>query len=410
MSMFTMVLSYLRARPMSTALNIVLMSLGISVITLLISVGHQLESQVTRNSKGIDLVVGAKGSPLQIILCAVYHVDFPTGNIRLADAERLSRNRLVKKAIPLALGDSYKNFRIVGTDTSYVSLYDATLASGAWWQEDLEVVVGSHVSNVLGLKAGDTFNSAHGLSADGTAHEEHPYKVVGVMAAGGTVVDNLILTNVSSIWEVHGSHSNTQRKTSGELSPLIPGFPAGDSTREITALLIKYRNPLAAIQLPRMINSMTFMQAASPAFETARLYTILGTAVDALTVLSAVLIAISALSIFLALYNSLRERRYDLAMMRAMGASRSKLFAMVVLEGSVLTLAGSVVGLLLGHFVLALLPMLTGDAASGGFSASVFYVKELYLLLGSAILGILCSLIPAVEAYRTDIHSVLAGN
>jgi putative ABC transport system permease protein len=405
-----MVWSYLRARPMSTALNIVLMSLGISVITLLISVGHQLESQVTRNSKGIDLVVGAKGSPLQIILCAVYHVDFPTGNIRLADAERLSRNRLVKKAIPLALGDSYKNFRIVGTDTSYISLYDATLASGAWWQEDLEVVVGSHVSNELGLKPGDTFNSAHGLVADGTAHEEHPYKVVGVMAAGGTVVDNLILTNVSSIWKVHGSHSNGQGKTSGELSPLIPGFPAGDSTKEITALLIKYRNPLAAIQLPRMINSMTFMQAASPAFETARLYTILGTAVDALTVLSAVLIAISALSIFLALYNSLRERRYDLAMMRAMGASRSKLFAMVVLEGSVLTLAGSVVGLLLGHFVLALLPMLTGDVASGGFSASVFYVEELYLLLGSAVLGVLCSLIPALEAYRADIHSVLAGN
>src|SRR5205085_1083153 len=127
MSMFTMVWSYLRARPMSTALNIVLMSLGISVITLLISVGHQLESQVTRNSRGIDLVVGAKGSPLQIILCAVYHVDFPTGNIRLADAERLSRNRLVKKAIPLALGDSYKNFRIVGTDTSFTSLYYATL-------------------------------------------------------------------------------------------------------------------------------------------------------------------------------------------------------------------------------------------------------------------------------------------
>src|SRR5205085_11821347 len=136
----------------------------------------------------------------------------------------------------------------------------------------------------------------------------------------------------------------------------------------------------------------------------------MGTAVDALSVLSAVLIAISALSIFLALYNSLRERRYDLAMMRAMGASRSKLFTMVILEGSVLTLAGSLVGLLLGHFVLALLPMLTGEVASGGFSASVFYVEELYLLLGSAVLGVLCSLIPALEAYRADIHSVLAGN
>jgi putative ABC transport system permease protein len=410
MNMFTMVWSYVRSRPMNTALNVVLMSLGIAVITLLISVGHQLENQVSRNSKGIDLVVGAKGSPLQLILCAVYHVDFPTGNIRLADAERLAKNRLVKKAIPLALGDSYKNFRIVGTDTSYAKLYDASLATGAWWQKDLQVVAGSNVSKELGLEIGGTFHSAHGLTTGTTAHDEQQYRVVGVLNGTGTVVDNLILTNVSSIWEVHGRHSDSPEKTSGDSSPLIPGVTAGDSTKEITALLIKYRNPLAAIQLPRMINSMTFMQAASPAFETARLYTILGTAVDALAVLSAVLIAISALSIFLALYNSLRERRYDLAMMRAMGSSRSKLFALVVLEGSILTIAGSILGLLLGHCVVALLPVLTGDVASGGFTASVFYVEELYLLAGSALLGVLCSLIPAIEAYRTDIHSVLAGN
>ena len=410
MNTLTLVWSYLKARLMSTALNIVLLSLGIAVISLLILVGHQLDEKITRNAKGIDLVVGAKGSPLQIILCSIYHIDFPTGNIKLSEAERLAQHRLVKKAIPLALGDSYQGFRIVGTDTSYTNLYNATLSAGKWWDKDLEVVVGSNAAIKLLLEPGDSFNSAHGLGADGSAHDEHPYKVVGVLQNSGSILDNLILTNVASVWEVHGTHEGADSTPSEKKSPLVPSVSAGDSTREITSMLIKFRNPLAAIQLPRMINSMTFMQAASPAFETARLYTILGVGVDALSALSAVLIAISGISIFLALYNSLRDRRYDLAMMRAMGASRSKLFVSVVLEGSVLTLAGSVLGIVLGHLTLAGISAVAGDVAAAGFNAFEFYIEEAYVIIASLVLGVICSLIPAMEAYRTDIHTVLAGN
>jgi putative ABC transport system permease protein len=409
MNIAILVWSYLRSRLMSTVLNIILLSLGISVICLLILVGHQLSDKISRNSKGIDLVVGAKGSPLQIILCSIYHIDFPTGNIKLIDAERLARHRLIKKAIPLALGDSYQGFRIVGTDTAYSNLYNASLQSGTWWRNDLEVVAGQHVASQLKLKEGDSFSSAHGLSADGSAHDDHPYKVVGIMNASGTVLDDLILTNVASVWEVHGSHSSGEI-ANGESSSLVPSALARDSTKEITSMLIRFRNPIAAIQLPRMINSTTFMQAASPAFETARLYTILGTGVDALKALSAVLVAISGLSIFLALYNSLRDHRYDLAMMRAMGASRLKLFTSLVLEGSALTLAGGVVGVALGHLTLAALSSVAGEVAAAGFSPFQFYIEEVYVIVASLVLGILCSLLPAFEAYRTDIHTVLAGN
>lgn len=414
MNLLSLVISYLKARPLNTLLNILLLSLGIAVITILLLFSNQLKEKITDNTKGIDLVVGAKGSPLQLILCNVFHIDFPTGNIKLMEAERLSKHRLVKSAIPLALGDSYQNFRIVGTNRAYAELYQAELAAGEWWTNDLEVVVGSTVAEMLKLKVGATFESAHGLSAEGHAHEESPFVVKGILKGTQGVLDNLILTNVSSIWKVHEEHGEKEHTpedvTLMNPSSLVPTVEAGDSTKEITALLIKYRNPIAAIQLPRYINGQTGMQAASPAFEAARLFSILGIGVEALTGFAYVLIFISALSIFIALYNSLKERQYDLAIMRSMGASRSKLFVATQLEGITLTLLGSLIGLALGHGALYLFTVLVEEGGKTGISAWVFYREELYLLIGSLVLGILCSLIPSFQAYRTDIHKVLAGN
>lgn len=152
------------------------------------------------------------------------------------------------------------------------------------------------------------------------------------------------------------------------------------------------------------------MQAASPSFEAARLFSILGVGVEAMTGFAYVLIFISALSIFIALYNSLKERQYDLAIMRSMGASKSKLFIATLMEGTTLTLFGSIIGLALGHGVLYLFTLLVEESQKTGISAMIFYLEEVYLLVGSIVLGIVCSLIPAFQAYRTDIHKVLAGN
>jgi putative ABC transport system permease protein len=188
----------------------------------------------------------------------------------------------------------------------------------------------------LQLKVGDTFSSAHGLSKEGHAHDENPFVVTGVLKSTNGPLDNLILTNVSSIWKVHDAHvedSSNVADTLSSHSVLVPTAMAQDSTLEITSLLIKYRNPIAAIQLPRYINGQTNMQAASPAFEAARLFSILGVGVELMTGFAYVLIFISALSIFIALYNSLKERQYDLAIMRSMGASRTKLFVITQLEG-----------------------------------------------------------------------------
>jgi putative ABC transport system permease protein len=392
MNLFVLVWSYLKAKPLNTVLNIVLLSMGIGVITTLLLFNNQFQEKMSDNSKGVDLVVGAKGSPLQLVLCSVFHIDFPTGNIKLTDAQKLSKNRMVKRAIPMALGDSYQSIRIVGTDTSYTGLFKAKIKEGTWWSEDLEVVAGSAAAEVLKLKTGDTFASAHGLTEDGHDHEENLYKVVGILQPTHAVADNLLFTNISSVWKVHDTHD------------------APDSAREITSLLIKYRNPVAALNLPRMINSNTNMQAASPAFETARLFSILGIGVDVLLGIASTIIIVSALSIFIALYNSLKERRYDMAIMRSMGAGRTRLFAAVVMEGMVLTFTGSVIGVLLGHLLIFGFTTLVEEGARTGISAFVFYNEELIMVGASVVLGIFCSAIPAWQAYRTDIHKVLSGN
>ena len=414
MSIFSLVWNYLKAKPLNTVLNIFLLSLGIAVITILLLFGKQLKEKISQNAKGIDLVVGAKGSPLQLILCNIFHVDFPTGNIKLNEAERLAKHRLVKKAIPLALGDSYKNFRIVGTNQDYPALYQAELGSGQWWSKDLEIVVGATAAETSGLKIGDRFASAHGLTIDGHDHEESLFQVTGILKKTNTVLDNLLLTNVGSIWKVHEEHQDAEPESAmlsiKNPSCLVPTVEAGDSTLEITALLLQYRNPIAAIQLPRFINSQSKLQAASPAFETARLFSILGVGVEVLMGFAYVLIFISALSIFIALYNSLKERQYDLAIMRSMGASRLTLFVVTVLEGSTLTLLGTIIGLALGHAVLFTFTQMIIESQKAGISALTFYKEEVFILLGSIILGILCSLIPAIQAYRTDIHKILAGS
>lgn len=412
MSILSLVWNYLRARPLNTAINIILLSLGIAVIAMLLIVNKQLEEKITANARGIDLVVGAKGSPLQLILCSIFHVDFPTGNIKLNEAERIAKNRLVKNAVPLALGDSYQSYRIVGTTRAYVEMYHAELDRGEWWSIDLDVNIGATVAELSGLKPGDRFASSHGLTEGGHDHGEHQYVVKGILKRSNNVLDNLILTNVQSIWEMHeeGAGHLPAIDTSDVPSPLVPGIARGDSLREITSMLLQYRSPMGAIQMPRIVNSQSSLQAASPAFETARLFSILGVGVDIIMSFAYVLVVISGLSIFIALYNSLKERRYDLAIMRSMGATRSRLFVSILLEGGLLTLLGTVIGLAIAHGAVIGLSEFVEETRKAGMSGLVFYSEEWIILGASSVMGLMCSLIPAVQAYRTDISKVLAGN
>ncbi|MGB3586402.1 MAG: FtsX-like permease family protein [Tunicatimonas sp.] len=419
--------SYIKTKPLNTLLNILLLALGIAIITVLLLASKQVEKSLTQNSRGIDLVVGAKGSPLQIILSSIFHMDYPTGNIALEEAKKLSRNRLIKNTIPLSLGDSYQGYRIVGTNYDYLDLYQLEVAEGTRWEKPLEVTLGAAVAQQSGLTVDNTFASSHGFMDDGlNVHDEQQFTVVGVLSPTQGVVDNLILTSLESVWQVH-DHSPEADTTHAEASHdhdheqnhdhdghvhgsdeaiTKQGLPAeGD---QITSLLVQFRSPMAAVQLPRYINERTNMQAASPPFETARLFSLIGVGVDMLQGFAYVIVIIAALSIFIALYNSLKARRYDLAVMRSLGASPQLLFAHVILEGLIITLVGCLLGLLLGHLVIYAATQLYARPGQLGIDASQLLTEELWILVGSLVVGLIASLIPAIQAYRTNISQVLA--
>ena len=382
--------AYLRARPLATALNLLLLALGIATITLLLLATSQLEERMSRDARGFDLVAGAKGSPMQLVLSAIFHLDAPTGNIPLAAAQALARSPLVKKSIPLALGDSYRSFRIVGTNHDYPAHYGAALAGGALWKEPMEVVLGAQVAREAKLGVGASFKGAHGLSEGGDAHDEEDFKVVGVLAPTGSVLDRVILTSIESVWEIH-EHGKP---------------PAGG--REITALLIQYATPLAAATLPRQVNAASALQAASPAYESARLFRMIGVGADVLRVFGAVLVLVAGLSVFIALLNALEDRRYDLAVMRMLGASPAKLMGLLLLEGAVLSLFGGIAGILLGHLLAEALGAALLAAQQPAVTGWAWQANELWLLALAVGVGLAAALLPAWRAYRTEVAPVLA--
>lgn len=414
MNMITLSIKNVLNKPLSSLLSVILFGFGVTIITVILLTSSYLKNEISKNASGIDLVVGAKGSPLQIILCSIFHIDFPTGNISLADANQLAKNRLIAQAIPLSLGDSYKSYRIIGTTADYAELYQAKLAEGDWFGQDMQAVVGASAAKNEGIKPGDKLASAHGLSEGGSEHDEHPFQVVGVLEPTGTVIDQLILVSIESIWAVHQheeSHEHEGEDESKLHEPIVLKKLGLTITREqleeeeITSILIKYRSPMAAVQLPRIVNGTSNLQAASPPYETARLFTIIGVGVDVVNILGIVVIIISASSVFIALINSLKERKYELAIIRSMGAGRWKVFFLVLTEGLMLTILGSVLGFGLAHSGFFLLIQSMEKLTTDG----VFFVDSEYLIMAaSLVVGIFASIIPATLAYRADISKTLA--
>ncbi|HDN25648.1 MAG TPA: ABC transporter permease [Thioploca sp.] len=481
MNLLTLSGAYLRTNPLNTFLNLLLLALGMGTIVVLLLFSQQLEQRLLHDSRGIDLVVGAKGSPLQLILSSIYHADIPTGNIPLREAKKLMSHKRVKTAIPLALGDNYHGYRIVGTTPTYPAHYKASLAQGRLWQKPLEATLGAEVARQTGLNVGAPFIGAHGLT-HGTAehlHGEYKYTVTGILKPTGTIIDRLILTDLESVWKVHEqqqeheqhSHANEPKPDKHEPRSHAdeqehdehqthshadeqehdkhqtrsnadkPAHETRSHTKEhehdeevtatqahnapnetqpshdnitddehqITALLIQYQSPLAAVALPRMINSKSALQAASPALETARLLKLVGFGIDTLRAFGILLIITATLSMFIALYHALKERRYDLAIMRTLGAGKTRLLWQLLFEGLLMALLGTLLGLLLGHIVTEMLGIWLNQAQQLHLTGWT-YIKEEYTLFGLAILiGTASALLPAIQAYRTDIAKTLSN-
>jgi len=397
---------YLWARPLQAVLNLLLLALGLAVVTLVLLVGTQIDRGFERDVQGIDLVVGAKGSPLQLILAGVFHIDVPPGNIALADFQELQRNPMVAQAIPLSLGDSFRGYRIVGTTPEYPAHYGATLAQGTLWQAPLQAVLGAGVAQAM-VEAGDAqggaligrrFVGTHGLGSGGHEHGDHPYTVVGVLAPCGCVLDRLVLTSLESVWQVH---EHAQADEPDDLAELR-------KEREVTLALVRYRSPLAAVTLPRAINSGTPMQAAAPAVEITRLVRLLGVGADVLRALGGVLLGVAALSVFMALWNAVRERRADMALLRLLGAPPGRVAGLLLAEALWLALLASALGLAVGHGLAALAGQMLRAQGSMPVSGALWLPEEWAVPALACAVACLAALLPVARAYRTDVADLLA--
>ncbi len=395
MNIFRLSLRNMTSRPLSTTLSLVLLTLGVGMIALLLQVNSHIQGQMENNVRNIDMVVGAKGSPLQLILSAVYHIDAPTGNISLQEAENLQSNRLVEFGIPLSYGDSYEGYRIVGTKHEYPLLYNATVAEGQLWEESFEVTVGATVAQNLNLIPGDTFSGSHGISEGGEVHDAHAYKVVGILDYSNSVVDQLILTATESVWEVH--HHEEEHTDEDH-----------EEAREITAVLIKFRSPMGLIQLPRMVNENTNMQAAVPVYEINRLFGLMGVGVDTLTAIALVIMVVSALSVFISLYNALKDRQYEMALMRTYGATRWRLVWLVMQEGLLLSLIGFMLGMMLSRMGLWIISRMMQASYHYELTGWIWLKEEVWLFVTALFIGFIASMIPAIRVFRINISKTLA--
>ena len=373
-------------RPLETGLSVLLLAFGVGIISLMLLMQRSLTEDLDRNIKDIDLVLGAKGSPLQLILANVYHVDVPTGNIPLAEARKVMRHPYIEEAIPLAYGDNYALFRIVGTEASYPAHYGAEVVEGQAFSAPFEVTIGHEVATATGLGIGDTFFSAHGLTDGTDVHRDKAYTVVGIYGRTGAVIDQLLLTPIESVWGVHEEIE--------------------DADEEITAVLLKKKNPLAILTLPNLLRD-TPMQVALPAIEMNRLTQQFGIGLQTLRAVALLIMGLSFISVFIALFASLRDRRYELALLRTMGAPPRHLFALVLFEGLWMTVAGITAGLLLSRLGVAVL----GQVLSDRFHYDVTQLAPVpgeFALVGAALLvGAIAAGIPARAALRIDISNTL---
>ena len=383
MNIFKLSFKNIFHKPVGTVLSIVLLTLAVGIISILIHVNASIENQMNNNLKGIDMVVGAKGSPLQLILSSVYHVDSPTGNISLADANSITRNRMVKNSTKLSFGDNYNGFKIVGTEKNFLELYKCDVQDGRIWKRSLEAVVGNKVAEILELKIGDEFTSSHGLGDYGESHEDSVFKVVGILETSNSVADQLILTSLESIWDIHKEHTHDQDKEHDHDHD--EEHEHDEDPKEITSILVKFDSPMNIISFPRYINEETNMQAAVPSYEISRLFKIFGIGFETLTYLAYLIMFVSGLSLFLNLLNSLKERKYEMALIRTIGGTKVQTSLMLFYESIILCIIGFVGGIILSRIGILVTSNLLEESLNYSISIPILLSNQEILLLLSLI-------------------------
>ncbi|MBW1296670.1 FtsX-like permease family protein [Aquimarina litoralis] len=479
------------SKPLNTALSVLLLILSISLATFILQVKEQLHQHLEGNTKHFDMVIGAKGSPLQLVLSSILHIDNPTGNISFKEAKEMGKKASVKYTVPVSYGDNYKGYRILGTTHKYLDVYQAVLQSGRLYTKSFEAVIGSQVVKSTNLQLGDTFVSSHGLGESGVeTHDEKPFTVTGILKPTGTIIDNLVITNLESIWEVHDhsdeegheegehddhkkeehhheeteghseedhdnhdkeehdhdhdkEHSHDNHSSAENYTLIMEEGPQQndhvkekehnhaeedhghadeetgkekehdhskehhDEEKEITSLLVKFRNPIGALQTTRFINEKSTMQAAIPKFEIDRLMKFLGIGFQTINGISIAILLIASLSIFINVIKTVRERKQELALLRTYGISTFQLIKLVFFEALILTILSAIFGWLLGRVGVWLFSVFS-DTYGYDFVFNMPNTEEIYMLILVLLATLPAAIIASLSLLKLNVSKILA--
>lgn len=418
-------------RPFQHGILMVIIALAVALSVLVLLLNNGITRGLTAATEPFDLLVGAKGSDNQLVLNTVFLQDRPIGNIPYATILSLrQQQQLVKKAIPLAFGDNYKGFRIVGTEPE-IFRHQVNELSPPWLQltegnifsEPYEAVLGAKTAEMTGLKIGDTFTSIHGIaSGPGTeAHShKHPYIVTGILAPVKGPYDQAILTDIHTIWETHEHHDEgvsgqdnstgrpltAAQRLAKEAQPRAESPTlAGDKKNElgdVTAIMVQPSGYSQALRLYQQFQNNRDSQLVFPAQVVVRLFALLGQGEKTWRFFGGAIIAITLFVVMLTMYWSALSRMREQAILRAMGASTRVLFHLLLLENAMVVCFGAALGWCLGEAVYLLIQAKLASTTAITMNTE-FYPVSLIVVVATVAIGVLGGTVPSWLLHRKEI-------
>ncbi len=430
----------LRNRPVTSILTVAAVALSITLLLGVEQARRGMRESFTGTIKGTDLVVGARGGTLQLLLGAVFGIGSPTGSVPYAVYQQWAKHPAIRWTVPLAIGDSHRGFRVIGTTPAlfdhwrYRSAGRLEFAQGKVIATDHDVVLGSEVASKLGYALDSTVTVGHGLNAVAGLgdHETHPFTVVGILKPTFTPLDRALFVTLDGIEAMHEAGAGEAGGGIGAMPgadapPAMPGAeppPAAmpgaayvapvnifqDEPRALSAFLVGTRTRFETLRLQREINQFKAepLTAVIPGVTLAELWRTLGTVEGGLRLVGALTIVVGLIGMLVALYSSLEARRREMAVLRAVGARPGMIVSLLVLESGLLTLLGCAVGvaLTMGGFALAQGAI---EARTGVHIAVQAPGALEWIYIGVVLTaGVLVGLVPAWRAYRSSLADGLS--
>jgi len=379
-----------------------------------IAINHQTYDAFTGGEAGYDAVLGARGSQLQLVLNTVFHLETSPGNIPWSMYTDLAGNARVALAIPYAVGDNYKGYRVVGTipelftKFQYRSGRSMTLEPGGRFFEvdSHDAVIGSYAARKLGLHVGDRFRPYHGLAVDPKTQHRDEFTVAGILRPTNSPSDRVIWIPIEGIYRMSG---HVLRGT-GQIYRPSPGQEIPPEHREVSAVMLKFTDPAFGFVLDQQINKQgkTATLAWPIARVMAELFDRIGWMSRILTMVAYLVVVVAAGSILASLYNTMNERRREFAILRALGARRTTVFGVILLEACTITALGALVGFVVYGGILAAAFVVIREQTGVVLDAFRWDPALWITPLAIIALGAIAGLAPALKAYRTDVATSLA--